>query len=198
MFALHRIALPIINAFFITTGLLYIMFLMVNTQQPELLPKQKPVSIKWAKAPEDTPPPTIIKPPQPIPPEPAPTLVRDEPKVDIKIDNELLWTDYVQKQEPIKSTILHGNQLVLAIAFPPEYPLRQAEKGIEGYVVVGFSVASSGAVYDAFIIEAEPKGAFERSALKAIMKFKYKPKVVDGKPVNTEGLRYQFTYEMGS
>ena len=51
-----------------------------------------------------------------------------------------------------------------------------------------------GQVVDAFIIEAEPKGAFEKSALKAIAKFKYKPRYVEEKPVSTQGQSYIFRY----
>jgi len=45
--------------------------------------------------------------------------------------------------------------------------------------------------------EAEPAGVFDKSALKAITRFKYKPHRVDGKAVSADGQQYLFRYEMG-
>jgi len=88
------------------------------------------------------------------------------------------------------------NQLVIALGFPPEYPNRAIQRKIEGFVVVGFSVSAAGEVFDAYIREAEPKGVFERSALKAISKFKYRARSEGGKPLATAGQRYMFTYKL--
>lgn len=199
MLSLHRIALPSINAIFVTIGLLYSMFLLVDINEPELMLKQKNLNIEWTKVPEDTDPVMkIIKPIKPVEVVEPPQLLVEDPEVTITIEDGIDWNDYIIKKEPTNLVDLNGSQLVLAIAFPPVYPTRLIARGVEGYVVVGFSVASSGAVYDPHVIESEPKGVFDNSALKAIMKFKYKPKVVDGKPVNTEGQRYMFTYKMDS
>ncbi len=80
----------------------------------------------------------------------------------------------------------------------PTYPRRAQDRGIEGYVVVELTVAPDGSVPadSIFVVAAEPKGYFEREALKTAAKFKYKPKVVDGIAQATTGVRYQFTFEM--
>jgi len=63
----------------------------------------------------------------------------------------------------------------------PEYPTRARERGIEGWVQVEFTITAAGTVADAKVVDAEPKGLFDRAALEAIGRWKYNPKVVDGR-----------------
>ena len=39
-------------------------------------------------------------------------------------------------------------------------------------------------------------GVFERASVKAAEKFKYKPRVVDGEPIEVAGVQNKFTYEL--
>ena len=78
----------------------------------------------------------------------------------------------------------------------PMYPRRAAERGIEGYVLIEFTVTALGTVENPVVIEAEPKGYFERAALNAARKFKYKPKVVNGEPIPVSGVRNLITFEL--
>jgi len=78
----------------------------------------------------------------------------------------------------------------------PVYPRSAIARGIEGYVVVSFDIDELGRVVDAVVIEAVPAGVFERSALAAIAKFRYKPRVVGGVPVRVEDVFHQLTYEL--
>ncbi len=78
----------------------------------------------------------------------------------------------------------------------PQYPRRAAERGIEGYVIVSLTVNQAGTTSDIKVVEAKPEGIFERAAIRAAEKFKYKPKVVNGKPVAVSGVLYQFTFEL--
>lgn len=76
----------------------------------------------------------------------------------------------------------------------PRYPSRALSRGIEGYVIVEFTVTKSGAVKDPVVIEAQPKNIFNRAAMKAALKFKYKPRVIDGEPVEVPGVRNKITF----
>ena len=49
---------------------------------------------------------------------------------------------------------------------------------------------------DPFAVDCQPKGIFERASLKASEKFKYKPRVVDGEPIEVAGVQNKFTYEL--
>lgn len=78
----------------------------------------------------------------------------------------------------------------------PEYPARAASRGVEGYVIVEFMVTKLGTVQNAVVVKAEPPGYFERAALKAASKFKYKPKVINGEPVDVAGVQNKIIFQL--
>jgi len=77
----------------------------------------------------------------------------------------------------------------------PIYPRRAQERGLSGYVIVEFTVTKAGTVVDAKVIEST-NSVFNRAAIKAALKFKYKPKVVDGQPIDVAGVLHKITFEM--
>jgi len=94
----------------------------------------------------------------------------------------------------------------------PQYPRRALSRGLEGYVIVEFTVNAQGAVVDPVVVancawvqairreEAEcedsPNSVFDSAARKAAAKFKYKPKVVDGNPMATSGVLNKIIFEL--
>ena len=88
-----------------------------------------------------------------------------------------------------------GNYLPI-VRVSPIYPRKALTRGIEGYVLVEFVVTETGTVRDPVVLLAEPPGFFERAAVTAVMKFKYKPKVAGGKPVAVSGVRSRIVFEM--
>lgn len=77
----------------------------------------------------------------------------------------------------------------------PIYPRRAQERGLSGYVIVEFTVTRLGTVVDVKVIETT-NSVFNRAAVKAAAKFKYKPKVVDGEPIDVAGVLHKITFEM--
>lgn len=78
----------------------------------------------------------------------------------------------------------------------PIYPRRAQSRGIEGYVIVEFTVTTNGSVKDPRVIEAQPQGIFDRAAMDAAMKFKYKPRVVDGTATEVAGVQNKISFEI--
>jgi protein TonB len=76
------------------------------------------------------------------------------------------------------------------------YPRRAQSRGIEGFVVVEFIVTKTGSVKDAQVVTAKPEGVFDRAALDAVAKFKYKPRVVDGVAMEVAGVQNRITFEI--
>jgi protein TonB len=66
---------------------------------------------------------------------------------------------------------------------PPQYPYQATRRRIEGWVRVSFLVTETGSVEDIVLLESEPEGIFDRAAIRAVSKWKFKPRIVDGQPV---------------
>jgi len=69
------------------------------------------------------------------------------------------------------------------VRIPAEYPQRALLRGVEGYVILRFTITETGSVIDPEVLRAEPANMFESSARRAVMRWKYQPQVRDGKPV---------------
>jgi len=84
------------------------------------------------------------------------------------------------------------------VAIAPQYPTRAAQRGIEGWCLVAFTVDGLGNVVEDSIevVDAEPTSIFDRSSIRAASRFKFQPRVVDGQGVAVEGVQYVFRYEL--
>ena len=81
----------------------------------------------------------------------------------------------------------------------PIYPRRAQTRGITGFCIVTYTVTTTGAIRDPYVeneTDCSPKGIFERASIKAALKFKYKPRVVDGQAIEVAGVQNKFTYEL--
>lgn len=75
----------------------------------------------------------------------------------------------------------------------PIYPRRAMSRGMSGHVIVEFTVTRTGTVRDPFVVEST-SSIFERAALAAVLKFKYKPRVVDGEAIEVAGVQNKITF----
>ncbi len=78
----------------------------------------------------------------------------------------------------------------------PQYPPRAASRGIEGWVIVEFTISAAGTVKDPVVVDSHPSAIFNRAMLRAIRKWKYKPKIVDGVAVERIGVRVRQNFEL--
>lgn len=78
----------------------------------------------------------------------------------------------------------------------PIYPRRALSRGIEGYVIVEFTVTKQGSVKNPVVVEANPEGIFNQAAKDAAKKFKYKPRVIDGEATEVAGVQNKITFKM--
>ena len=81
------------------------------------------------------------------------------------------------------------------VRVPPQYPARASENGVEGYVIVVFTVTAEGTTKDVLATESSHK-MFERAAVKAAEKYKYKPRVIDGEPIESPGVRVRIEFQL--
>lgn len=73
---------------------------------------------------------------------------------------------------------------LVAISKPdPKYPPRALRAGIQGVVTIEFIVTPEGNVRDPRVVKADPPGVFDDAARDGVLRWKFKPKIVDGKPI---------------
>jgi protein TonB len=120
-----------------------------------------------------------------VPPIPRPTVPRAPPRPVATLASASF--------EP-RSGFSDGD--IVPIARPrPAYPTLAARRGIEGYVVLEYTVTRAGTVEEVAVVESS-NSLFNRSALEAVNKFRYKPRIVDGHPVAVQGVRTKIRFEL--
>jgi len=79
----------------------------------------------------------------------------------------------------------------------PIYPRRALANGIQGQCLVKYTVTAAGTVKDVVVVEDQCDSAiFHRTSVDAALRFKYKPRVIDGVAVEVHGVPNVFTYEI--
>jgi bla regulator protein BlaR1 len=78
----------------------------------------------------------------------------------------------------------------------PYYPKEAFEKKIEGFVIIEFTISDTGAVKNAKVINANPKGIFEQAALTAARQWEYKPTKKNGKAVEVPGVTIRLSFKL--
>ena len=79
------------------------------------------------------------------------------------------------------SELKSDSEVIPLVRVEPRYPRKAARAGTQGWVKVQFTILEDGSVLNAKVIEAKPRRVFDREAIRAIQRWKFKPKIVDGK-----------------
>jgi periplasmic protein TonB len=134
------------------------------------------------------------QPPQPDqqPPPPRPTY---DDESGAAIDGVDFTAPPPDRAGPVSMARVDGDALPI-VKVTPAYPARALERGIEGYVLLQFTIDELGRVVDASVIDAQPRGVFDGAALKAVERFKYKPRVVDGRAIPVTGVQHLLTFNL--
>ena len=90
--------------------------------------------------------------------------------------------------------IAEGDYLPI-VRVAPVYPTRALTRELEGFVDMSFTVTAAGTVKDPIVLQST-SSLFERAATRAVLKFKYKPRVVDGIPVEVVGVKTRITFQL--
>ncbi len=116
---------------------------------------------------------------------------------DVQVDEVQRKLDlyYGEKLEPVDTSV-DGEYLPI-IRVEPNYPKEAADADIEGYVIVEFTVTEYGGTDAIKVVEAVPASVFDQSAIRAVRRWKYKPRVLNGVAVAVPGVRTQLTYSLG-
>jgi protein TonB len=83
---------------------------------------------------------------------------------------------------------------VALVRIAPDYPVRALRRGIEGRVLLEFTIGRTGAVENAKVIAAEPNSIFNDAALKAVRQWRYEPKIENGEAVEQPGIQISIPF----
>ncbi len=90
-----------------------------------------------------------------------------------------------QEQPTTAVTLSEVDQAPLVMStVDPLYPSVAKREGIQGKVTLWFIVTKEGKVVAPMVVKAEPPGVFNKSALKAILQWRFKPAFKDGNAVD--------------
>ncbi|RDV29242.1 energy transducer TonB [Alteromonas aestuariivivens] len=74
------------------------------------------------------------------------------------------------------------SDVIPVVQVAPVYPRNAKQAKIEGYVKMSVSIRPDGTVANAKVIESNPRRLFDKAAITAMMRWKFRPKIVDGQP----------------
>lgn len=93
-----------------------------------------------------------------------------------------------------KNDLASDGDYLPIVKVEPVYPRRAQEQGIEGYVLLSFTVTPTGAVENPQVLESQPKGVFDDAATRAVLRFKYKPRIENGKPISVPNVQHVLSF----
>ena len=142
-----------------------------------------------------------LKPEKPLPPQSPPPLPSTPQFESLNPTAETVAVSATPAETDIEissagfSLGISGGDYLPIVKVAPIYPQRALSRGIEGYCVVQYTVTRHGTIRDPFVIEDQcTNSIFHRPSLQAALKFKYKPRVIDGQAVEVPGVQNKFTY----
>jgi protein TonB len=90
------------------------------------------------------------------------------------------------------------NDVVPLVRVDPQYPPKAKQRRIEGWVDIEFTIGPAGTVEDPRVIHAQPPAVFDQAALRAVRRWRYSPKVVDGTAVRRYGVKVRLRFVLGA
>ena len=196
-----RYVFSIVVGCVITLSLIFVMHLLIEHAEDAISSERERYQLDFVRVKRNetlnTEELTPEKPPKPpeVPPEVPP---QDLDSVDpnapsIKIPAPEVSTN-VDIGGPGGMNIAEGDYLPI-VRVAPIYPARALSRGVEGYVDMSFTVTTAGTVKDPVVLFST-SSLFDRAATRAVLKFKYKPRVVDGVPVDVPDVKTRISFQI--
>ena len=181
-----------------TAFLIFVMnYLIEVSEAVESIPRER-MTLEFLPQLDDTvvhvnePPPLM-----PDPPEAPPPLI---PPTELSPETELIGIPRPPPAQPVNAhvppvLVTANNPLINIIAVQPNYPAAASQRGLEGHVIVIFDVTEMGTVSNVVVVESS-SSVFNKAAIDAAYRFRYKARMIDGVPQGSTGLRKLFRFQM--
>ena len=184
----------------VTIGLFLVMKVLVTGQEYEIEEELAAIGIDFVRVERDEESQTkdrALKRPSEVEPEeppPPPKLTQpNRPNIDkATMSADLGAFDLAGLN---LSAPVDGDTLAI-VRVLPRYPSRALSRGIEGWVLMEFAIDELGLAVNPVVIESEPSGIFDRAALSAVKRWKYRPMIEDGRPRMRPGVRQLISFEI--
>ena len=198
---LGRYAFSVVIGTVVTLSLLFVMHLLIVTGKQALTKPRDRAKLEFVRVKrnealntEDFTPEKPPKPPETPPETPPQDMDNMDPNApSINVAPPSVSAD-MDIGGPGGMNIAEGDYLPI-VRVAPVYPARALSRGLEGYVDLSFTVTSAGTVRDPIILFST-SSLFERAASRAVLKFKYKPRVVDGVPVDVPNVKTRISFQI--
>ena len=210
-----RLGISLVTGLFVTLLLFYVMQALIQSGRDVMKDAGSSTIVDFVRVKQDQ----LLQTKKRKPKKPPPP---DEPPPDVKPQLATVNVDttgFTMSNVDVSINIdvsgggfgISDGEYLPIVKVLPIYPRRAISRGMAGWVLVEFTVTAQGAVRDAFVVDNcasipnvrtpgdcsdNPSSIFDSAALKAASKFKYKPKVIDGLPVDTAGVRNKITFEL--
>ena len=200
--SIFRMITGIVFGLAITSALFWVMPYLIETTDRQLDESDSTMLVDFVRLRrEETVHRRELKPRKPPPPQSPPPLP-STPQLEsltpnaqtIAISATPAETDIEISGAGFSLGVGEGDYLPI-VKVAPIYPQRALLRGIEGYCVVQYTVTRQGKIRDPFVIEDRcTHSMFHGPSLQAALKFKYKPRVIDGQAIDVPGVQNKFTY----
>ena len=194
-----RIAAAEFLSIFTTFGILWVMQILIATGEGAITSKYEERFVNFVQIKKDesldTKNAKPKKPPEPEEPPPEPEQQMDD--IDTSMDTVSIGS--VDANMDVAAGIggfkAGEGEYLPIVKVAPIYPNRALSRGIEGYCIIEFVVTRNGTTANGKVIECT-SSLFAKASLKASSKFKYKPRVINGTPIDVPGVQHKITFEL--
>lgn len=210
-----RLGLSIIVGVFVTLALFYLMQALIAGADSALTDDKIGNLVDFVRVKQDAEVNVKDRKPKKPPPPDEPPPETPPQNFNVSVDNTGFSMSNVDMSVNVNVSgggfgISDGEYLPI-VKVQPQYPRRALQRGMTGWAIVEFTVTAQGTVRDPVTVancgwiqnarsEEEcfdsPNTVFDRAAENAALKFKYKPKIVDGEPVETAGVQNKITFQL--
>jgi protein TonB len=198
----RRLPLAVGLASLVTFALFWVMQALVGVSG-ELKEGRPPPTVEFVRLRRDTAPETKKREPpkreKPDQPPPPPDISMSKASLDPG-EGVGAIAPQIDPMEALAGGIGAGGgsdrDVVPLVRIEPEYPMQARQRGIEGWVVLEFTISRAGTVKDPAVVAAHPGTVFNRSALQAVRKWKYNPKIQNGQAVERPGVKVRLDFYM--